>query len=301
MTGHGQKHNAIAIIPAYNEADNVGNVIEATIKQGCKVLVIDDGSSDATGEVSRRAGATVVRNRHNLGLGRTMRRGYEEALKTGAEIIIQLDADGQYDPAEIPKLVEPIQKGEADMVLGSRLQNLQYKMPALKKLGNKSFSFILRKLTGADVKDGQTGFRAMTREVLEKCLPINEFSYTQEMIIRAAKEGFLIKSVPINFHKRYDDKSRLFRNPFYFARQGWWIITRTWRDYHPFKFFVLPGIFFLLGALVAAGFVGWHLYTTGGIAGRVGTLIGSGVLFLFGMQLVFLGLLADMIRTHTKY
>lgn len=293
--------NVLVLIPAYNEAENVGNVVRKVRDQGYDCLVIDDGSTDATLQRAEEAGALVVSNRHNLGLGRTIRRGYEEALQTDAKIIVQLDADGQYDPAEIPKLLGPIESGKYDFVMGSRLQHLQYKMPATKKFGNRAFSWVLRKLTGADVKDGQTGFRALRREVLEKCLPINEFSYTQEMIIRAAKEGFFLKSVPVHFYKRYDEHSRLFRSPFFFARQGWWIIMRTWRDYHPFKFFVLPGIYFLLLSFVAAGFVAYHLYTTGGIAGRVGTLIASGVLFLFGMQLVFLGLLADMIRTHTKY
>lgn len=291
----------IALIPAYNEAENVGKVVERAVGQGLEALVIDDGSTDATADAAKTAGAKVVSNLHNLGLGRTIRRGYEEALKTDADIVVQLDADGQYDAGEIPQLLEPIQSGQADMVLGARLGNLKYRMPLLKKLGNRSFSWVLRKVTHADVWDGQTGFRAMRREVLEKCLPINEFSYTQEMIIRAAKEGFVIKSVPVNFYKRYDEKSRLFRSPFYFASRAWWIIIRTWRDYHPFKFFVLPGLVFFLLGLVAFGFVAWHVFTTGRLAGRVGTLIGSGVLFLFGMQLVFMGILADMIRTHTKY
>lgn len=292
--------NVLAIIPAYNEAQNIGSVVERA-REFCPVLVIDDGSTDGTGEAAAAAGARVVRNTRNLGLGRTIRRAYEEALKSGAAVVVQLDADGQYDPKEIPALMQPIDKGEADMVLGSRLENLHYRMPAMKKMGNKAFSWVLRKFTQADVRDGQTGFRAIKREVLEKCLPINEFSYTQEMIIRAAKEGFVIKSVPVHFYKRYDEKSRLFHNPFYFARQGWWIIIRTWRDYRPMKFFVMPGMFFLLLALAGAGVVGYHLVETGGIAGRVGTLVASGVLFLFGMQLVFLGILADMIRTHTKY
>jgi glycosyltransferase involved in cell wall biosynthesis len=291
----------LAIIPAFNEADHVGKVIAETRAQGLDVLVIDDGSTDDTAAVAQAAGATVVRNTRNMGLGPTIRRGYQEALKTDADVIVQLDADGQYDPAEIPKLIQPIESGAADMVLGSRLENLQYKMPFMKRLGNRAFSFVLRRLAHEDVQDGQTGFRAMRRQVLEKCLPINEFSYTQEMIIRAAKEGFVIQSVPVHFYKRYDDESRLFGNPFSFAYKAWWIILRTWRDYHPFAFFVIPGLLFLLASLGFAVFVGLHLYYTGGITGRVGSLVSAGVLFLFGVQMIMIGLLADMIRTHTKY
>jgi glycosyltransferase involved in cell wall biosynthesis len=291
----------LAIIPAYNEAKNIASVVEKTRAQGLEVLVLDDGSRDGTAEAARAAGAEVVSNRHNLGLGRTIRRAYEEALKRDAEIVVQLDADGQYDPAEIPKLLAPIEAGNADMVLGARLGGLKYKMPFTKKYGNKAFSAVLRALTGQKVFDGQTGFRAIHRDVLEKCLPINTFSYTQEMIIRAAKEGFIVSSVNTNFYPRYDDKSRLFNNPITFAARAWWIIVRTWRDYHPFRFFVWPGAFFLVLSLLFAVQALAHYLETGIITGRVGTLITAGVLFLFGIQLIFTGMLADMIRTHTKY
>jgi glycosyltransferase involved in cell wall biosynthesis len=290
----------LAVIPAYNEAKNIASVVTKTRAQGLSVLVIDDGSSDGTAEAARAAGAEVVSNRHNIGLGRTMRRAYEEALKRNVDIVVQLDADGQYDPAEIPLLLAPIQSGKADMVLGARLGNLRYKMPFTKKLGNEAFSAVLRSLTGQDVRDGQTGFRAIHRDVLERCLPINTFSYTQEMIIRAAKEGFVVQSVETTFHARYDEHSRLFRSPFSFAFRAGWIILRTWRDYHPMPFFGIPGLLFLLmSAYFAVISLVYYLHT-GLITGRVGSLITGGVLFLFGVQLFFTGMVADMIRTHTS-
>jgi glycosyltransferase involved in cell wall biosynthesis len=291
----------LVLIPAYNEEGHIGEVVQKVKTLGHECLVINDGSRDRTAQVAAEAGAEVVSNRHNMGLGPTIRRGYQEALNRGADIIVQLDADGQYDPAEIPKLTKHIKSNQADMVLGARLANLHYKMPFTKRVGNKAFSWVLRQLTGADVYDGQTGFRAMHREVLEKCLPINEFSYTQEMIIRAAKEGFIVKSVETNFYPRYDGKSRLFNNPFQFAFRAGWIITRTWRDYHPFKFFVWPGILFLIVSATFGFIVLQHFLTRHVIDGRLGSLVAAGVFFLFGVQLIFIGLLADMIRTHTKY
>ncbi|MGB0653746.1 MAG: glycosyltransferase family 2 protein [Thermoplasmatota archaeon] len=291
----------LVLIPAYNEEAHVGKVVEAVVAQGYDCLVIDDGSQDQTAKAAAAAGARVVQNRRNIGLGRTIRRGYQEALAAGAEVVVQLDADGQYDAKEIPAVIAPIVEGQADMVLGSRLDDLRYKMPAIKKFGNRAFTWVLRRLTGADVRDGQTGFRALHREVLEHCLPINEFSYTQEMIIRVAKEKFRIVSVPIQFYSRYDGESRLFGSPFGFAVKGWWIILRTWRDYHPFRFFIGPAVILLLGAMVAAGVVVDHVLTTGHLQGRLGTLITSGVLLLFSVQLMLIGLLADMVRTHTKY
>jgi glycosyltransferase involved in cell wall biosynthesis len=291
----------LAIIPAFNEAKNIASVVEKTRGQGLEVLVIDDGSTDGTAEAARQAGAEVVVNRRNRGLGPTIRRGYQEALARGADVVVQLDADGQYDAAEIPKLTAPILSGEGDMVLGARLSNVKYDMPAVKKFGNHAFTRVLKAITDSDIRDGQTGFRAIHRDVLEKCLPINRFSYTQEMIIRAAKEGFVIHSVDIHFYPRYDEVNRLFSNPFKFALRGGWIIIRTWRDYNPLKFFIVPGVVFLLLAAAAATVVGIHLAQTGVIAGRIGTLIVSGVLGLFGIQMIFMGLLADMVQTHTKF
>lgn len=290
----------LVIIPAYNEAGHVGEVVRRVREQGHSCLIIDDGSTDTTRDVALAAGADVVTHRNNLGLGRAIRRGYEEALARGADIIVQLDADGQYDPAEIPKLLAPLQAGQADMVLGSRLDDLQMPMPWLNRVGNRAFSSVLRGLTKADIRDGQTGFRAMHRVVLERASPINEFTYTQEMVIRVVKEGFRVVSVPVKFYPRYDGRSRLFRSPLRYAARGWWIIIRTWRDYHPFKFFFWPGMVSLVGAMVAAGFVLDHFLATGLVTGRLGTLVVAGVLFLFGMQLLFLGLLADMIRTHSR-
>ena len=291
----------LAIIPAYNEAKNIASVVEKTRAQGLDVLVIDDGSSDGTAAAARAAGADVVVNRRNRGLGPTIRRGYQEAVARGADIVVQLDADGQYDAAEIPKLLAPIRSGEADMVLGARLSNLKYDMPAVKKFGNHAFTQVLKQITDSDIKDGQTGFRAVHREVLLKCLPINRFSYTQEMIIRAAKEGFVIQSVDVNFYPRYDEKSRLFSSPVKFAFRGWWIIIRTLRDYHPLRFFVWPGLVMLAFAAIFLAIVAVHFFTTGVIAGRIGTLVSGGVLLLFGVQLILMGLMADMIQTHTKY
>ena len=143
--------NIIGIIPAYNEEGKVGDVVKRALDHVDGVLVIDDGSVDGTVIVSKEAGAEVVSNGRNLGLGLTIRRGYTEALERGADVVVQLDADGQYDPAEIPKLIGPIIEGRADMVLGSRLENLKYRMPFVKKCGNRAFSRVLKRLTGSDI------------------------------------------------------------------------------------------------------------------------------------------------------
>lgn len=285
----------IALIPAYNEEETIGKVITDTMPFVDKVMVINDGSIDSTKSRAEQAGAFVIDNIVNRGLGETMRHGYKEALNCGAEIIVQLDADGQYLAQEIPLLINPIIHNEADFILGSRLENIQYKMPMLKKIGNKAFSSVLRMLTGSDVADGQTGFRAMRREVLKTALPTNKYTYTQEMIIKTAKEGWRIKSVPITFVERVGGESRLISHPFSYAWQSGVIIIRTLRDYHPLSFFSMPGLLMILMGLILGVLLVYRFAITGAI-GRTPSIILTSLLIMMGMQLVFMGLMADMIR-----
>lgn len=286
----------IAIIPAYNEQDTIEKVIHQTQKFVDKIIVINDGSTDSTKKVAENAGAKVVDNIVNRGLGETMKRGYKEALAEGADVIVQLDADGQYLAKEIPLLIQPILCNEADLVLGSRLENIQYEMPALKKFGNKSFSLVLRMLTGKDVKDGQTGFRAMRREVLETAMPENKYTYTQEMIIRSAEEGWRIKSVPITFVERESGKSRLISHPLSYAMRSWLIIIRTMRDYHPLAFFGIPGLLLILTGLILGISLIYKFTTTGAVGQRVPIVIFTALLIIAGIQFIFMGLMADMMR-----
>lgn len=289
------KCKTIAIIPAYNEQDTIANVISQTKSFVDKIIVINDGSTDSTKDVAMQAGAEVVDNIVNRGLGETMKHGYREALRQKADIIVQLDADGQYLAKEIPLLIQPILNNEADLVLGSRLENIKYKMPILKKFGNKSFSLVLRILTGADVKDGQTGFRAMRKEVLETAMPENKYTYTQEMIIRSAEEGWRIRSVPITFVERVSGESRLISHPFSYAMRSWLIIIRTMRDYHPLSFFGVPGSLLILVGLII-GVALFYKFTITGAIGRTPSIILTALLIIVGLQFIFMGLIADMMR-----
>jgi glycosyltransferase involved in cell wall biosynthesis len=207
----------IAIIPAFNEETTIGDVIKATSRFVDEILVISDGSTDSTTNIAKSSGATVIDNIVNRGLGKTIKRGYAEAIKRGADIVVQIDADGQYDPQEIPKLIQPILDNKADLVLGTRLENLKYEVPWLKKQGNKAFTWLLRRLTGADIKDGQTGFRATRKEVFETVEIQGDFTYTQEMIVKVSKEGWRIANVPVNFYQRSAGESRLMSGPLSYA------------------------------------------------------------------------------------
>lgn len=287
--------NIIALIPAYNEEETIGNVINNTIKYVSKIIVINDGSTDKTKEIALSHGAEVVDNIINRGLGLTMKKGYQEALKRKADIIIQLDADGQYLAEEIPLLLKPIIDNEADLVLGSRLENIQYQMPLIKKFGNMSFSKILKFLTNADVADGQTGFRAIRKHVLETSMPEGKYTYTQEMIIKAAEDGWRIKSIPITFCERISGPSRLISHPFSYAINAWLIIIRTMRDYHPLAFFGIPGLIMIIFGLILGSSLVYRMANLGFI-GKTPSIILTALLIIVGVQMIHGALIADMIR-----
>ncbi len=283
----------IAIIPAFNEESTIGDVIKGTFKYVDDILVINDGSTDQTFDIATNTGAIVIDNIVNRGLGKTIKRGYDEAIKRGADIIVQIDADGQYDPKEIPKLIQPILDNKADLVLGTRLENLKYDMPWMKKKGNKAFTWLLRRLTGADIKDGQTGFRATRKEVFETIEIQGDFTYTQEMIVKTAKEGWRIANVQVNFYQRSAGESRLMSGPFSYAWRAWIIIIRTIRDDDPLKFFGLPGILLTISGLLLGAAI-LYKFTVIGIIGHTPAVILTALLIMSGIQLLFLALMADM-------
>ena len=287
----------IGIIPAYNEEASIAEVIQGTKKYVDEVVVVDDGSTDSTAETANQAGAFVHSHVSNKGLVSTILDGYRIALEKGADIIVQIDADGQYRASEIPLLLEPIKKREAEMVLGSRFMGKIEEMPFIKRNGNRMFSRLLGLMAGMRISDGQTGFRALTRELVQTVVLGSTYTYTQEMIIRASMERFAIKEVPIHFDKRQHGKSRLISNVFTYAVNSALIIIRTIREYHSLMFFGLIGILFILLGVVAGIPLLLLFMETGQIGSRFGLVVFSGVSILFGFIMVSIGLLADMMQT----
>lgn len=289
----------VCIIPAYNEDKTIGNMIKSAKKHVDEIIVIDDGSTDKTKDVAKKAGAAVYSHNFNMGLGKTMRDGYMETIKTDADVIVQIDADGQYLPEEIPKLLEPIRKNMADMVLGSRFKGKIEEMPRIKRMGNLFFSKLTSFLAGQKITDSQTGFRAMRREIAELIIPTGKYTYTQEMVIRSIKEGYRVYEVPVYFAKRVSGESRLISNVFSYGGNSLSIMIGTFREYHPMKFFGIPGlIFILLGLIIGADVV--YSYLTTGVMNRPGTGILSSLMIIFGTFLIFIGLIADMLESKYR-
>lgn len=287
-------------IPAYNEARTIANVInnikEVMDSTGYKyqILVVDDGSKDDTAKLAKEAGAIVYSHPHNYGLAETFRTEIQQCLNLKADIIVHIDADSQYLPKEIPKLIGEIKNGY-DLVLGSRfLGHIEY-MPLLKKWGNKAFSRTISKIIKQKISDCQTGFRAFTKEVAKNIQITSTYTYTQEQIIRAVKQRFKIKEIPVYFAKR-TGKSRLMKNPFHYAVKAWVNIFRIYRDYEPLKFFgMFGGTFFVIGFLIGLWLV-IRFLIKGSFGGHIPSLILSVLLLLIGIQIILFGFLADTQR-----
>ncbi|MBS3157447.1 glycosyltransferase family 2 protein [Candidatus Woesearchaeota archaeon] len=286
----------IITIPAYNEEaslreviSNIKNVMDKT-NYDYIIQVLDDGSKDRTVEIAKEVGAKIYSNRRNLGLAKTFQEELRYAIENKADIIVHTDADGQYDPSHIPELIKKIEEGY-DLVLGSRFGKKIKHMPFMKRIGNKAFSKVISSLTGIDITDSTTGYRAFTKEVAEEIEFINTFTYTQEQIIKAAKEKFRITEIFVRTRKTRE--SRLFKNPFEYALKAWINILRIYRDYDPLKFFgITGGILSSLGLIIGLWFV--YLHFTTGITGHLGLLILMILLLLTGIQIILFGFLADM-------
>ncbi|WP_056933539.1 glycosyltransferase family 2 protein [Thermococcus barophilus] len=182
------------IIPAYNEEKRIGKVLQRMPDFIDEIIVVDDGSEDRTSEVARELGAEVIRLEQNQGKGRAMSEGIKKA---NGDIIVFIDADGQHKPEEIIKLVEPIVNGEADFVIGSRLIKAQGERPLIRKISNFITTSLIRLKLGINVRDTQSGFRAIRREFLPE-IESKRYEVETEVLIKAVKKGARVKEVPVS-------------------------------------------------------------------------------------------------------
>ena len=290
----------VVTIPAFNEEKTIGiliNKIHEVMKSNrynYKILVIDDGSKDKTAKIAKDAKAIVFSHPKNYGLADTFRTEVEKALELDGDVIVHIDADVQYQPKEIPKLINEVERGY-DLVLGSRFKGKIESMPFIKRLGNKAFSKVISNITGNRISDAQTGFRAFTKKLAKKIKINSEHTYTQEQIIRAVKEKFMVKEVPIYFAKR-NGKSRLISNPFGYAVRAWINIIRTYRDYEPLKFFgTIGGTILVLGFVLGLYLVYVQLFAEG-VNRHFGIMMLDILILSIGLQIIIFGFIADMLK-----
>jgi len=258
------------------------------------IVVVNDCSEDNTEEIALDLGAHMVTHLIHSGLGPTMRDGLIKALELNADIIVTIDADGQYMEDEIPNVIYPIAQGETDIVLGSRTAGHIEKMALAKKFGNRIMTWAIGVITGHKFTDTQTGFRAMTSNVAESLRLKGEYTYTQEMVLQIAQMGYRICEVPITFNQRKYGESRLIATAGDYAVRTLGIILKTIRDYSPLTFF---------------GIIGFLLITVGGyVAGdsaikwsqklpiSTPTVILAFLFISVGLQILLFGFMADMLK-----
>lgn len=294
------------LIPAFNEEDSLDSVVRSIPQaisgiSSIDVVVIDDGSTDGTAEVARQAGAHVVGHAHNQGVGAAFQSGLRKALELGADVTVNIDADGQFSPLEIPKLIQPILRDEAEFVAADRFttedghMRKPENMPAIKYWGNKQVSRLINLIAKEDFADVSCGFRAYSRTALLQLNLIGQFTYTQESFLDLATKGMRITSVPVNVKYFPGRKSRVAGN---LLKYGWRIsgtIFRTFRDHQPIRFFGLLGaVFFVLG-LTLDSFVIWHFYSVGSFTPYKYVALGGIYLNSLGIIVWIVGLMADML------
>jgi len=262
-------------------------------------LIIDDGSSDNTAEVARKLGVDhIIRFPENRGLARAFMAGLDECLLQGADVIVNTDADNQYDAGGIPDLVKPIILGKADMVIGSRpIGDIKHFSPVKKLLQNLG-SYVVRLASKTEVQDAPSGFRAMSRDAAMSLNVFSEYTYTLETIIQAGQKGMTIVTIPIHVNEDLRP-SRLVKSIRKYVFRSMATILRIFTIYRPFKAFMLCGSIFLFGALIICiRFL--YFFLDGGGSGHIQSLILAGVLFNLGFFLSISGVIADLISVNRR-
>ncbi|WP_164155608.1 glycosyltransferase family 2 protein [Sandarakinorhabdus rubra] len=291
-------------IPCYNEAETLPVVLAELPRAiaGVDVIetqVIDDGSTDDTVAVAQRHGVHhIVRNKGNKGLARTFQNGIENALSSGATIIVNTDGDNQYSGASIPDLIRPILEGRADIVIGDRKPGENREFSLLKRLLQKFGTRVVRSLAGVDVTDAVSGFRAYSREAALSINVMTSFSYTTETLIHAGQKGLTVVSVPVAVNP-VTRPSRLFKSMGAFLRKQLVTIMRSYVMYRSLSAFLLLGMAMLLiGAVPVIRFL--YFYLIGQGDGHVQSLVLGGVFLLAGYLTIVIAFLSDSIATNRR-
>lgn len=291
-------------IPCFNEAETLAIALADLPKEipgvdTIEVLVIDDGSSDETVAVARANGVHhVVGFRANQGLARAFMLGIHAGLERGADIIVNTDADNQYYAPDIPKLIQPILDNRADLVIGARpIKDIQHFSPA-KKVLQAFGSWVVRRVSGTDVADAPSGFRAISRDAALAMNVFSGYTYTLETIIQAGQRGLKVVSVPIRVNGELRP-SRLVRSIPNYIKRSILTMFRIFVVYQPLKFFMMVGLVpFSLGLAIGARFLVFYFRGEGD--GHIQSLILAAILLLIGVQTFLLAILADLLGVNRR-
>ncbi len=291
-------------IPCYNEAGTLAIALGALPREvagfdAVEWLIINDGSTDETVAVAKECGVDhIVNFKRNQGLAKGFMAGIKECLNQGADVIVNTDADNQYEAQDIPKLVKPILDHTAEYVIGERPISQTSHFSPVKKVLQKLGSWVVRKASDTDIPDAPSGFRAMSRECAKQLNVYNNYTYTLETIIQAGQKNIPITSVPIRTNEDLRPSRLLSSIPNYIKKSVITII-RIFVVYKPFRFFMtIASTLSVLGLILGGRFL--YFYFSGDGSGHLQSVVLSGVLIGLGFQTVLIAFLADLMASNRK-
>lgn len=301
---HNEKPKIVVQIPCHNEEEALGTTLEALSAalrdlDPVEILIIDDGSTDGTVDVARAHGVNhIVRLPSRQGLAKAFLAGLDASLAAGADIIVNTDADNQYNAADIPALVAPVLEGRADIVVGERpIDEIRHFSP-VKKILQKIGSWAVRLASKTTIPDAPSGFRAFSRDAAMRLHVFNDYTYTLETIIQAGQKNMAIMSVPVRVNEELRP-SRLVKSIPTYVRKSLLTIVRIFMTYRPFRFFAVPGIAIsAIGVLIGVRFL--VFFFSGSGEGHVQSLILAALLISTGFFMIVVGLVADLIAVNRK-
>jgi len=292
-----QGKSIAVVLPAFNEEAQIGEVIAAIPDFVDHIIVVDDGSTDQTAQIAEKAGAVTISHKNNRGVGAAFNTGVQTVLTMQADIMVNMDADGQFNPKDIEKLIQPIIEGEAGFVTASRFIDKEFvpRMPAIKRIGNRFMSRFISRLTKHKFYDVSCGFRAYNRDTLHRLNLFGDFTYTQETFIDLVFKHIDVLEVPVHVEgKRAHGKSRVASNLFRYGYQTLQIIIRTFRDNKPFRLFGSMSVISFLIGLGFGTFLGIHYLQHGEFTPHKWAGFVSGFFLVVGLLLLLIGFVLDM-------
>lgn len=290
-------------IPCYNEAETLPETVRCLPRSipgvdEVEILVVDDGSQDGTADVARALGVDHIVRTHHVGLAGAFKIGLDACCRLGADIIVNTDADNQYHADDIPRLIEPILSGRAEMVIGDRGVATLESFSPLKRRLQTIGSRVVGRASGLDIPDATSGFRALTRETALRTMVLSNYSYTLETLIQAGANRIPVAYVPVRTNAKMRP-SRLMKGLGEYLSHSGVTIVRAYTMYRPLRVFTLFSLVFLLAGL-GLGIRFLVFYVQGQGSGHVQSVILAAVLLIIGFQIGLIGLLADLISFNRK-
>ncbi|MCB1056461.1 MAG: glycosyltransferase family 2 protein [Acidobacteria bacterium] len=299
----------LVAMPALNEEATVGDVIAAVPREipgiaSVEILVVDDGSTDRTGDIARTNGAAVLRHRSPRGVGAAFHSALAYGIQRQADLIVTIDSDGQFDPGGIPFLVAPVVAGEAEFTTASRFKdpNLVPRMPRIKRWGNRMMSRLVSRLAGETYFDVSCGMRCYSRRAALHLNLFGRFTYTQEVFLNLVFKQLRIVEIPLAVRgERLFGESRVASNLWRYAVQTSRIIFRSYRDYHPMRFFGWIAAGLITPAVGLGAFLFAHYLRTATFSPYKWTGFAAAGLLILAVLVLQVGLVGDLLNRHRVY